>query len=79
MRKLVDGCGVPIRTLCELCLNAVPNGRDHGCEWSITLQPVPGWDALYSPIKISGQFVDSYKVLSCPRYQREPTRKYYSA
>lgn len=75
MRTLTDSFGNPIRTLCDICCNAVPNGRDHGCEWSVSFLPVPGWDALFKPVSMGDKKVDSYRVYSCPRYLKEPPRK----
>ena len=60
--------GTPVRTLCEVCQNAVPNKIDRGCEWSISFQPVPNWNAVLRKLTMGGKRVDSYAVHECPRY-----------
>lgn len=51
---------------CWTCANAYG-----GCEWSEfkNPQPVPGWDAKPTKIRISeGLFDDSYAIRDCPKY-----------
>ena len=75
MKTLTDSFGNPIRTLCEICENSVPNYRDKGCDWSMSFKPVAGWDALMKPLNIGGRQVESYRVFSCPKYRKEPPRR----
>ena len=69
------------QSLCWDCENAVPKIRDgqyvQGCDWSISLKPVDGWNAygrLYSPIA-SGEIRMTYLVRSCPKFKRTKRRK----
>lgn len=69
------------QSLCWDCENAVPkvhNGKYvQGCDWSIRLQPVKGWDAsgrLYNPVA-SGDIRITYLVRSCPLFRRTKRRK----
>lgn len=66
--------GFPIRTICEICQNAVPNGKDRGCEWSMYFRPVPNWTARFSPIAMDKRMVESYAVEDCPRFIQDPPR-----
>lgn len=68
-------------TICWNCNNAVPNAEGtNGCEWSLMLEPVPGWEAI--PSKIISRYQDnygkkhtrllkSYTVISCPRFKKD--------
>lgn len=63
-------------TLCWRCQHAVPNGEGtNGCEWSLYLKPVPGWDAIkrYIPNKYkkNGKGLPTYHVISCPRFKED--------
>lgn len=62
------------KTLCWDCIHAVPkffNGEYiRGCEWSIDLEPVPGWTATKKPIKYCGKTSVSYHVVKCPKFVR---------
>ena len=50
-------------TLCWSCKNACG-----GCSWSRNLVPVEGWNTI--PVKIKGIKTQSYKVISCPKFER---------
>lgn len=63
-------------TLCWGCQHAVPNGEGtNGCEWSLYLKPVPGWDAIkrYIPnnYKKNSKGIPTYHVISCPRFKAD--------
>lgn len=68
-RKHCDG------TLCWHCQNSVPSADgSKGCEWSLYLQPVPGWDAIPRTIrnrvkKGESSITKSFHVISCPRFK----------
>ena len=56
-------------TLCWDCKNSTNNG----CEWSRSLKPVEGWNAVPSAILVGGandKYTDSYLVLECPKFER---------
>ena len=56
-------------TLCWDCKNSTNNG----CEWSRSLKPVEGWNAVPSAILVGGandKYTDSYLVLKCPKFER---------
>ena len=58
-------------TICWHCRNAVPDPvKGIGCEWSIRLKPVPGWEADYLPMKTLGKIIDSYRVRKCPKFKK---------
>lgn len=67
-------------TICWNCDNAVPNAKGtNGCEWSLTLEPVPGWEAIPNKIISRYQGLDgkqhtrllkSYTVIFCPRFKK---------
>lgn len=66
----------PKRTLCEFCMNAVPNDT-YGCEWSDFGEPVPGWEAIPTEFRdhLAGadtRVVNSFCVLKCPKFQMSP-------
>lgn len=67
--------GTRVKTLCELCQNAVPNYINRGCEWSMYFKPVPNWDALRSEHLMGGKRVESYAVQDCPKYLPDPPRR----
>lgn len=66
-------------TICWNCANAVPNSEGTtGCEWSLNLQPVPGWEAIEKIIptsyrdaygKLHHRKLKSYRVLQCHRFK----------
>lgn len=68
-RKHCDG------TLCWHCQNSVPSADgSKGCEWSLYLQPVPGWDAIPRTIrnrvkKGESSITKSFHVIFCPRFK----------
>lgn len=76
-KPLVWNRGQPKGTLCEFCLNAVPNDT-YGCEWSDFGEPVDGWKAIPTSFidclmnKPSGEVdirtVHSYCVIKCPKF-----------
>lgn len=60
-----------ISTKCWSCKHSVPcREKKQGCEWSVSLKPVPGWLAEYKPIQIQGRMVESYCVITCPKFER---------
>lgn len=67
--------GTRVKTLCELCQNAVPNHIDRGCEWSIALKPVPNWEAISCWHSFGGKPVESFAVQKCPKYLPDPPRR----
>lgn len=57
-------------TLCWSCANAVPSMDGKvGCEWSISLKPVPGWLAEYESVMDAGKIHGSHLVLACPKFK----------
>lgn len=55
-------------SLCWACANSVPS-KDTGCAWSRSKQPVEGWNAQLTELKVSeGLYVRSYFVTKCPEY-----------
>lgn len=75
MLEIKNEAGFTIRTLCEVCQNAVPNGKDRGCEWSISFLPVPMWNAIRTQLKMSDKYVESYSVQECPKYIPDKPRQ----
>lgn len=66
-RKYKDG------SLCWDCKNAVPGG-EHGCSWSESFEPVPGWDAERRDISTGPKkegATESYFVYRCPEFERD--------
>lgn len=58
----------PMSSLCWRCRNAVP-GKDTGCAWSRSKQPVEGWKAQATELKVYDDIkVASFNVRSCPEY-----------
>ena len=55
------------QTLCWWCANAVP-GR--GCEWADRFEPVPGWDAEPTVLRLGSGFGSqgSFLVKSCGKF-----------
>lgn len=55
-------------TLCDLCANACG-----GCEWSKygDMRPVPGWEALRRDVCTEKTVLESYIVLSCPKFEAD--------
>lgn len=65
-RKYKDG------SLCWDCKNAVPGG-EHGCSWSESFEPVPGWDDRRKDVLTGAKkdrMAESYFVYECPRFER---------
>lgn len=65
-RKYKDG------SLCWDCKNAVPSG-EHGCSWSESFEPVPGWDAHRKDVMIGAKkegTTESYFVYQCPEFEK---------
>lgn len=50
-------------TLCWTCRRATGF-----CNWTHEFKPVPGWGAEPIPMAIGKKIVDSYRVISCPKY-----------
>lgn len=73
-------------SLCWSCENAVPAtiGGYHakgiedyiqGCSWSISQEPVPGWQAKRTVISTQSPYMSrSYLVISCPKYKQGKVR-----
>ena len=67
-------------SLCWFCKNAVPTAITdkrtnekryiQGCPWSIYTQPVPGWIADKSIMKVNGHERVTYYVYNCPLFER---------
>lgn len=65
-------------SLCWSCKNAVPTAVQdprtgerkytQGCAWSIYRQPVKGWDAEKSEMKVNDRICPTYYVNDCPEY-----------
>lgn len=60
-------------TLCWDCINAVPE-KGHGCSWSRSFKPVPGWVAKESKVYVKTEDgvkvgVESYCVYECPEFK----------
>lgn len=57
------------QTLCWTCQNACC-----GCSWSQSFTPVEGWEAKPTKIRLVPlakgglEYIESYKVISCPNY-----------
>lgn len=51
-------------TLCWTCQNAY-----NGCPWSRNFEPVPGWQATPTKIKMGESYIDSFQVHECPMFQ----------
>lgn len=41
------------------------------CSWSFDFTPIKGWEAEESIISENGQAYKSFKIKSCPQYERE--------
>lgn len=55
------------------CKNAVPGG-EHGCSWSESFEPVPGWDARRKDVLIGAKKdgkAESYFVYECPEFEKD--------
>lgn len=63
-------------TLCWRCKNAVPKRRRdeyvRGCEWSISHEPVEGWEAIPTMLKNAHvrANANSFVVIRCPKFER---------
>lgn len=69
-----EDCEARQSTLCWDCINAVPDPeKHHGCSWSIMFLPVPGWDAIYAPVRAyvgnEATTTESYIVKKCPMFE----------
>ena len=53
-------------TLCWRCAKAINNG----CSWSERFEPVQGWTAVETGIKMNGIMDKSYLVKDCPEFER---------
>lgn len=59
--------------LCWSCKRAVPK---KGCEWADSFKPVKGWIAKPTKLKLrEGHYIDSYAVISCPKYINDHDKK----
>ena len=60
------------QTLCWECAKATG-----GCCWSDHWkhEPVPGWTAEESMLKVSGSYITSYCVKECPEFEPDRRRK----
>ncbi len=60
-------------TICWDCENAVPNKKGRGCSWSMSFEPVEGWDAERSDLNMQNRKqgdIESYIVKSCPLFKQ---------
>lgn len=64
-------------TICWTCKKS-STSRDDACSWAgcspdgkLLFQPVPGWNAIRTKLRLCTKDVDSYIVISCPLYERE--------
>ena len=67
-------------SLCWQCKNAVPTAifdkrtgerrYTQGCAWSIHRQPVKGWGAEKSEMKVNDRICPTYYVKECPEFTR---------
>lgn len=62
------GKGGPF-SLCWDCQNACS-----GCDWSRSLEPIPGWTATPTVINHQSGPEDSYIVWDCPMFKRDAIR-----
>ena len=69
-------------TLCEGCANAVPSPY-HGCPWSERGEPVTGWQAEETSLRMQRNIngknlsfsVTGYTVRTCPLYAPDRSRR----
>lgn len=64
-------------TICWDCANAV---EPEICQWVGSGSPVPGWEAERTHIRSNTVMPDSYRVTSCPLFERDAVnkgRRYY--
>ena len=55
------------QTLCWDCAKACA-----GCNWSRQHEPVDGWEAVPTKIKICSTVeMDTYRVINCPEFERD--------
>lgn len=59
-------------TLCWKCKHSVPSkDGSRGCEWSRSRQPVEGWEAKETSLKIMQEVrIKSYVVRKCPKFEK---------
>ncbi len=65
-------------TLCFDCQRSVPTKDDHICPWSLSGQPVPGWNATpteYGKVKGKDHVMKSYCVHTCPLFLPDEERE----
>lgn len=81
-RAVCEVCKAEIKrkqdgTLCWKCKNAVPDKNGHGCNWSRKRQPVEGWVAKETKLKMykneQGEevYTKSYHVILCPEFEED--------
>lgn len=61
----VGNNGKPHVQPCTTCKNFAG-----GCEWSERFEPVEGWVAEPTIIGRYSYTIDSYRIISCPKYER---------
>ena len=59
------GVAKPHAQPCTTCKNFAG-----GCEWSERFEPVPNWVAEPTTIGRYSYNIKSYKIISCPKYER---------
>lgn len=53
-------------SLCWRCANSGAGG----CSWDVEFEPVPGWTARPTRIRVAtDNYIDSYHVEACPEYR----------
>ena len=55
--------GIKSSSLCWNCANACGN-----CEWSASLEPVKGWQAVRT---FNEDYGEGYQVVQCPKFVRD--------
>ncbi len=59
-------------TLCWSCVNALKR-----CPWSISFEPVVGWDAVPTKVKAaSSKYEASFFVRDCPMFEADSPEEY---
>lgn len=54
---------------CFHCQNAVPDNNGHGCSWSRSFEPVPGWTAEPSKVRSCGcEPTETWHITACPEF-----------
>ena len=63
--------------ICFNCKNSVPDDCGHGCPWSRKFEPIPGWTAEPTTLKVGyGQPVETYHITACPMFDRDDRSKH---